>query len=196
MRDISSQSSGAKPTEHAAGDCGVHQCHAAVVSSLQSSHSPRPWEQSRTCSSSSPLPCSMPSLSVPRLSREPVLPVLSLLPAPPAMMCGGTRTGLGKLAGTKGLEKDGFSRAMGRSWAGEGVCLQGGIKQSSCTSLEPACWEKTQKQDRNRRKMGMKTIWKTVTSTGSKCLGCTGSVPHPLIVLDCVQESQAVSFHI
>lgn len=163
--------------------------------------SPGLWEHSWTCSSSSPLPWTMPSLNVPRASGEPVLPVFSLLlrqreqEAPPW----GQELGRGSWQAQRVWRK---TSSPGR-WKGMGlgrgnwVCLEGGIKQSSGARVwKPACWEKIWKQTRNGRKMGMgvKTVRETAMSTGSKCLNRTENVLHSLAALDHMQESQTISF--
>lgn len=92
----------------------------------------------------------------------------SPLPASQATWAGsssvGPRTGSGKLAGTKGLEKDRFSRAVkgNGAWKGK-LGLPGGRDKAKLKSKSlEASWEKTWKQTGNGRKMGMgvKNIWK------------------------------------
>lgn len=121
--------------------------------------SPRLWEQSWTCRSSSPLPWTMPSLNVPRASREPVLPVLSLLlrqheqEAPPW----GQELGRGSWQAQRVWRKDRFSRAVkgNGAWKGK-LGLPGGRDKAKLKSKSlEASWEKTWKQTGNGRKMGM-----------------------------------------
>lgn len=96
--------------------------------------------------------------------------------------------------------------------SGERQVLQGGEREWGLEGETGSAWRegysKAQEQESGSQlREDLKTDWEwekngngseehmeTVTSTGSKCLKRTENVPHPLAVLDYVQESQIISF--